>query len=78
MNENTENTFEQEIQLCVHFQGAGLRVTSELKRDENGNVTGIEDGAAWDAAMGCDINGTEACFGIVDAKDSEIFVIFCP
>ena len=70
MSENTENTFEQEIQLCVHFQGAGLRVTSELKRDENGNVTGIEDGAAWDAAMGCDINGTEACFGIVDAKGS--------
>ena len=70
IGENTENTFEQEIQLCVHFQGAGLRVTSELKRDENGNVTGIEDGAAWDVDMGCDINGTEACFGIVDAKGS--------
>ena len=70
MGHMNENTFEQEIQLCVHFQGAGLRVTSELKRDENGNVTGIEDGAAWDAAMGCDINGTEACFGIVDAKGS--------
>lgn len=70
MGEDAENTFEQEIQLCVHFQGAGLRVTSELKRDEYGNVTGIEDGAAWDAAMGCDINGTEACFGIVDAKGS--------
>ena len=70
MGEDAENTFEQEIQLCVHFQGAGLRVTSELKRDEYGNVTGVEDGAAWDAAMGCDINGTEACFGIVDAKGS--------
>ena len=66
----SENTFEQEIQLCVHFQGAGLRVTSELKRDENGNVTGIEDDAAWDVGMGCDINGTEACFGIVDANGS--------
>lgn len=70
IGEDTENTFEQEIQLCVHFQGAGLRVTSELKRDENDNVTGVEDGAAWDAAMGCDINGTEACFGIVDANGS--------
>lgn len=70
MSENTENTFEQEIQLCVHFQGAGLRVTSELKRDENGNVTGIGDDATWDVGMGCDINGTEACFGIVDAKGS--------
>lgn len=70
MGEDTENTFEQEIQLCVHFQGAGLRVTSELKRDENGNVTGIEDDAAWDVGMGCDLNGTEACFGIVDANGS--------
>lgn len=70
MGHMNENTFEQEIQLCVHFQGAGLRVTSELKRDENGNVTGIEDGAAWDVGMGCDINGTEACFGIVDANGS--------
>lgn len=70
MNDDAANTFEQEIQLCVHFQGAGLRVTSELERDENGNVTGIRDGAAWDAAMGCDINGTEACFGIVDTKGS--------
>lgn len=65
-----ENTFEQEIQLCVHFQGAGLRVTSELKRDEYGNVTGVADGAAWDVGMGCDINGTEAYFGIVDANGS--------
>lgn len=64
------DTFEQEIQLCVHFQGAGLRVTSELKRDEYGNVTGVADGAAWDVGMGCDINGTEACFGIVDANGS--------
>lgn len=70
MGEDTGNVFEQEIQLCVHFQGAGLRVISELKRDEYGNVTGVEDGAAWDAAMGCDINGTEACFGIVDANGS--------
>lgn len=70
MGEDTGNVFEQEIQLCVHFQGAGLRVTSELKRDECGNVTGVEDGAAWDAAMGCDLNGTEACFGIVDANGS--------
>lgn len=70
MSGDAQNTFEQEIQLCVHFQGAGLRVTSELKRDEYGNVTGVEDGAAWDAAMGCDINGTEACFGIVDANGS--------
>ena len=70
MGHMNENTFEQEIQLCVHFQGAGLRVTSELERDENGNVTGIEDGAAWDVGMGCDINGTEACFGIVDANGS--------
>lgn len=70
IGEDTENTFEQEIQLCVHFQGAGLRVTSELKRDEYGNVTGVEDGAAWDVGMGCDINGTEACFGIVDANGS--------
>lgn len=70
MNGDNEDTFEQEIQLCVHFQGAGLRVASELERDEYGNVTGIKDGAAWDAAMGCDINGTEACFGIVDAKGS--------
>lgn len=70
IGEDTENTFEQEIQLCVHFQGAGLRVTSELKRDEYGNVTGVEDGAAWDVGMGCDLNGTEACFGIVDANGS--------
>ena len=70
MGEDDQNTFEQEIQLCVHFQGAGLRVTSELKRDEYGNVIGVEDGAAWDVGMGCDINGTEACFGIVDAKGS--------
>lgn len=70
MSEDAGNTFEQEIQLCVHFQGAGLRVTSELKRDDHGNVTGVEEGAAWDVAMGCDINGTEACFGIVDANGS--------
>lgn len=70
MGEDDKNTFEQEIQLCVHFQGAGLRVTSELKRDENGNVTGIGDDATWDVGMGCDINGTEACFGIVDTKGS--------
>lgn len=70
MSENTGNVFEQEIQLCVHFQGAGLRVTSELNRDEYGNVTGVADGAAWDVGMGCDINGTEACFGIVDANGS--------
>lgn len=70
MNGDNEDTFEQEIQLCVHFQGAGLRVTSELKRDECGNVTGVEDGATWDVGMGCDINGTEACFGIVDANGS--------
>lgn len=70
IGEDTENTFEQEIQLCVHFQGAGLRVTSELKRDEDGNVTGVVDGAAWDVGMGCDLNGTEACFGIVDANGS--------
>ena len=70
MSEDAENVFEQEIQLCVHFQGAGLRVISELKRDEYGNVTGVEDGAAWDVGMGCDINGTEACFGIVDANGS--------
>lgn len=71
MGEDDQNTFEQEIQLCVHFQGAGLRVTSELERDENGNVTGgIRDDATWDIGMGCDINGTEACFGIVDAKGS--------
>lgn len=70
MSGDAQNTFEQEIQLCVHFQGAGLRVTSELKRDEYGNVIGVEDGAAWDVGMGCDINGTEACFGIVDAKGS--------
>lgn len=70
MSEDAANTFEQEIQLCVHFQGAGLRVTSELERDEYGNVTGVADGAAWDVAMGCDINGTEACFGIVDANGS--------
>lgn len=70
IGEDTENTFEQEIQLCVHFQGAGLRVTSELKRDENGNVTGIGDGVTWEVGMGCDINGTEACFGIIDAKGS--------
>lgn len=70
MSEDAGNTFEQEIQLCVHFQGAGLRVTSELKRDEYGNVTGVEDGAAWDVGMGCDLNGTEACFGIVDANGS--------
>lgn len=70
MSEDAENVFEQEIQLCVHFQGAGLRVTSELKRDEYGNVTGVEDGAAWDVGMGCDLNGTEACFGIVDANGS--------
>ena len=70
MSEDAGNTFEQEIQLCVHFQGAGLRVTSELKRDDHGNVTGVADGAAWDVGMGCDINGTEACFGIVDAKGS--------
>lgn len=70
MSEDIGNTFEQEIQLCVHFQGAGLRVTSELKRDEYGNVTGVEDGAAWDVGMGCDLNGTEACFGIVDANGS--------
>lgn len=70
MGEDTGNVFEQEIQLCVHFQGAGLRVISELKRDEYGNVTGVADGATWDVAMGCDINGTEACFGIVDANGS--------
>lgn len=70
MSEDAGNTFEQEIQLCVHFQGAGLRVTSELKRDEYGNVTGVADGATWDGGMGCDINGTEACFGIVDVKGS--------
>lgn len=70
MGEDTGNVFEQEIQLCVHFQGAGLRVISELKRDEYGNVTGVVDGATWDVAMGCDINGTEACFGIVDANGS--------
>lgn len=70
MNGDNEDTFEQEIQLCVHFQGAGLRVTSELKRDECGNVTGVEDGATWDVGMGCDLNGTEACFGIVDANGS--------
>ncbi|MCI7087694.1 MAG: Ig-like domain-containing protein [Lachnobacterium sp.] len=70
MGEDAQNTFEQEIQLCVHFQGAGLRVTSELKRDEYDNVTGVEDGAAWDVGMGCDLNGTEACFGIVDANGS--------
>lgn len=70
MSGDTGNMFEQEIQLCVHFQGAGLRVTSELKRDEYGNVTGVEDGAAWDVGMGCDLNGTEACFGIVDANGS--------
>lgn len=70
MSEDEGNTFEQEIQLCVHFQGAGLRVTSELKRDDHGNVIGVEEGAAWDVAMGCDINGTEACFGIVDANGS--------
>lgn len=70
IGEDTGNVFEQEIQLCVHFQGAGLRVTSELKRDEYGNVTGVEDGAAWDVGMGCDLNGTEACFGIVDANGS--------
>lgn len=70
MRGDTENTFEQEIQLCVHFQGSGLRVTSALKRDENDNVTGVEDGAAWDVGMGCDLNGTEACFGIVDANGS--------
>lgn len=70
IGEDAENVFEQEIQLCVHFQGAGLRVTSELERDEHGNVTGVKDGAIWDGGMGCDINGTEACFGIVDAKGS--------
>ncbi len=70
MSEDEGNKFEQEIQLCVHFQGAGLRVTSELKRDEYGNVTGVEDGAAWNDGMGCDLNGTEACFGIVDANGS--------
>ena len=70
MSEDEGNKFEQEIQLCVHFQGAGLRVTSELERDEHGNVTGVKDGAIWDGGMGCDINGTEACFGIVDAKGS--------
>lgn len=70
MNGDNEDTFEQEIQLCVHFQGAGLRVTSELKRDECDNVTGVEDGATWDVGMGCDLNGTEACFGIVDANGS--------
>jgi hypothetical protein len=70
MGEDTGNVFEQEIQLCVHFQGAGLRVISELKRDEYGNVTGVVDGATWDVAMGCDINGTEACVGIVDANGS--------
>lgn len=70
MSEDEGNTFEQEIQLCVHFQGAGLRVTSELKRDDHGNVTGVEEGAAWDVGMGCDINGTEACFGIVDTNGS--------
>lgn len=70
MSGDTGNMFEQEIQLCVHFQGAGLRVTSELKRDEYGNVTGVEDGAAWDVGMGCDLNGTEACFGIVDTNGS--------
>ncbi len=70
IGEDTGNVFEQEIQLCVHFQGAGLRVTSELKRDEYGNVTGVEDGAAWDVGMGCDLNGTEAYFGIVDANGS--------
>lgn len=70
MSGDTGNMFEQEIQLCVHFQGAGLRVTSELKRDEYGNVTGVEDGVAWDVGMGCDLNGTEACFGIVDANGS--------
>lgn len=70
MREDAQNVFEQEIQLCVHFQGAGLRVTSELERDEYGNVTGVADGATWDGGMGCDINGTEACFGIVDAKGS--------
>lgn len=70
MGHMSGDTFEQEIQLCVHFQGAGLRVTSELKRDEYGNVTGVADGAVWDVGMGCDINGTEACFGIVDANGS--------
>ena len=70
MSGDAQNTFEQEIQLCVHFQGAGLRVTSELKRDEYGTVTGVVDGAAWDVGMGCDLNGTEACFGIVDANGS--------
>ena len=70
MSGDDENVFEQEIQLCVHFQGSGLRVTSALKRDEDGNVTGVEDGAAWDVGMGCDLNGTEACFGIVDANGS--------
>lgn len=70
MSKDAGNVFEQEIQLCVHFQGAGLRVTSELKRDEYGNVTGVEDGAAWDVGMGCNLNGTEACFGIVDANGS--------
>lgn len=70
MGHMSGDMFEQEIQLCVHFQGAGLRVTSELNRDEYGNVTGVADGAAWDVGMGCDINGTEACFGIVDANGS--------
>lgn len=70
MGHMSGDTFEQEIQLCVHFQGAGLRVTSDLKRDEYGNVTGVEDGAAWDVGMGCDLNGTEACFGIVDTNGS--------
>ena len=70
MGEDTGNVFEQEIQLCVHFQGAGLRAISERKRDEYGNGTGVVDGATWDVAMGCDINGTEACFGIVDANGS--------
>lgn len=70
MGHMSGDMFEQEIQLCVHFQGAGLRVTSELKRDEYGNVTGIEDGATWNVGMGCDLNGTEACFGIVDANGS--------
>lgn len=70
MGHMSGDMFEQEIQLCVHFQGAGLRVTSELNRDEYGNVTGVADGAAWDVGMGCNINGTEACFGIVDANGS--------
>ena len=73
-NKNGEPSFPTDpycmTELGGKVQGAGLHVTSELKRDEYGNVIGVADGAAWDVGMGCDINGTEACFGIVDANGS--------